>query len=82
MKHIVVISFCVVLGLFSCRKECSNVDIQKCNESYISNGFCQAYYKRWFYANDINKCIEVEYIGYTARGFTTKQECEICLCNK
>ena len=82
MKQIVVLSFCVVLGLVSCKKDCE-VIIERCNENLSNDfGFCQAFYKRWFYDNNLNRCVETKYVGYSARGFANKQECEICLCNK
>ena len=81
MKQIVVL-ICILLSFVSCRKDCE-VTIERCTENLSNDfGYCTEAYKRWFYDNNLNRCVETKYVGYSARGFANKQECETCLCRQ
>jgi hypothetical protein len=77
-----IIILVIILCFVSCKKDCETT-IERCNENLSNDfGYCTEAYKRWFYDNNLNRCVETKYVGYSARGFANKQECEICLCNK
>ncbi|MES2799013.1 MAG: BPTI/Kunitz-type proteinase inhibitor domain-containing protein [Bacteroidota bacterium] len=63
----------------SCSKDCSDKEA-RCQDT-PSSGACQAYFQRWFYNENENKCEQIGYSGCEPKGFETQQECEECECN-
>ncbi len=76
-----IIILVIILCFISCRKDCE-VTIENCKETVPTYEECTAYFVRWFYDKALDKCEEIGYSGCSQKGFATKQECEICLCNK
>lgn len=70
----------IVLSLSNCKKECEP-KAATCSEAPPTNELCLAYFSRWFYNSNTNKCELVGYSGCSQKGFETEQECEACLCN-
>lgn len=51
-----------------------------CAEQEPIGEACAAYFERWFYDEETNKCIKISYSGCTPKGFETQQACEACKC--
>jgi hypothetical protein len=78
-NSIPAILFVLIIGLTSCSKECESQDTT-CSETPPTNEICQAYFNRWFYDKENNKCEQIGYSGCSQKGFSTEQECEECKC--
>ena len=63
----------------SCKKDCTPTN-SVCTETPPKNELCLAFFKRWFYNKDKNKCEEISYSGCNQKGFATEKECEECKC--
>ena len=68
------------LGLTNCSKDCEP-KISICSETPPAGELCQAYFNRFFYSEDKNKCEQIGYSGCSQKGFETQEECEECECN-
>jgi len=76
-----LITFLVfTLAFMNCSKDCET-KIATCSETPPTDELCLAYFSRWFYNEDQNKCEEIPYSGCTQKGFATKVDCEQCECN-
>lgn len=75
-----VVATILIFGLNSCKKDCKPVT-QACTETVPTNEACQAYFTRWFFNKDKNKCDQIGYSGCSQKGFATQQECEACKCD-
>lgn len=51
-----------------------------CAEQVPQGEACAAYFERWFYDEELNKCIKISYSGCSSKGFETQQACEACKC--
>jgi hypothetical protein len=69
----------VMAVIISCTKDCEP-KIATCNETPPTDELCQAYFERWFYNKDKNKCEKIRYSGCSQKGFETEIECEECKC--
>jgi hypothetical protein len=78
IKLTAFLTFIVVL--ISCTKDCEP-QIATCNEKPPTDELCEAYFERWFYDKDKNKCEQIGYSGCSQKGFETKEECKECECN-
>ena len=68
------------IGGAGCSKDCEP-KIATCSETPPTNELCQAYFERWFFNEDKNKCEQIGYSGCSEKGFATQQDCEECKCN-
>lgn len=68
-----------MIGSFNCSKDCETTNTI-CSEVPPTNELCQAFFTRWFYNKNDNKCEQIGYSGCTQKGFDTEQECEECEC--
>ena len=75
---VTVLSSCFFV---SCTKDCEPNTNELCKISPPTNEVCQAYFESWFYSKTRNTCEKIGYSGCSAKGFTTKSDCEICICN-
>ena len=78
-KTISAIVSVLIVVLISCSKDCAP-KLATCSEIPPTNELCQAYFKRWFYDKNKNKCEQSGYSGCSQKGFATQQECEECKC--
>lgn len=70
-----------ILALNGCKKDCPK-PTEACQDIPPTNELCQAHFKRWFYVEADNRCVEISYSGCSAKGFSSKAECENCLKSK
>jgi hypothetical protein len=68
-----------MLSLNSCEKSCITAN-EICLEAPPTDELCQAYFVRWFYEKDSDRCRQIGYSGCTQRGFSNKEECDVCRC--
>jgi hypothetical protein len=68
------------IGGAGCSKECVP-SIAACSETPPTNEVCDAYFERWFFNKDKNRCEKIGYSGCSQKGFATQQECEECTCD-
>ena len=82
MKNIVFLAFllAIVFIIPSCEKDC-DFDNPVCAETPPTDEACLAYFERWFYDSEANKCEKIGYSGCTQKGFATMEECESCGCD-
>jgi hypothetical protein len=66
-------------GLTNCKKNCETT-IDTCKEKPPTTELCLAYFNRWFYNKDKNKCEQIGYSGCSEKGFETQKECNACEC--
>ena len=78
---VILIGLFISLSLSNCKKECEP-KATTCSEAPPTNELCLAYFSRWFYNSNTNKCELIGYSGCSQKGFETEQECEACLCNQ
>jgi hypothetical protein len=78
-KSIPTALFVLIVILISCSKDCAP-KLATCSETPPTNELCQAYFNRWFYDKNKNKCEQIGYGGCSPKGFETQQECEECKC--
>jgi hypothetical protein len=83
ISHYIIASILVIFSIsFSaCVKECVS-DIAACKEEAPSNEECLAFFNRWFYNPELNKCEQLSYSGCRQYGFETESECSECECSK
>jgi hypothetical protein len=67
------------MGLTNCSKDCE-LKITTCRDTVPEEEICLAYFDRWFYMEEKNKCEQIKYSGCSQKGFSKKQECEECKC--
>lgn len=73
-----LLSTSLLLG--ACQKNCDNKPAT-CSERPPTNEACAAYFERWFYNADQDKCELIGYSGCGQYGFATQADCEACLCD-
>ncbi|MDH5476043.1 MAG: BPTI/Kunitz-type proteinase inhibitor domain-containing protein [Cyclobacteriaceae bacterium] len=76
---ILTILLIVIFELTNCSKDCEST-ISTCKETPPTDELCQAYFNRWFFKEDKNKCEQIGYSGCSQKGFDTLAECEECEC--
>lgn len=69
----------LMFGLTNCSKSCES-EIAACSETEPTDELCEAYFQRWFYDKEENKCEKIGYSGCSQKGFATEEECEACDC--
>lgn len=72
---------CMLLTVtqMACQKKCDNLP-EACADRPPTDEACQAYFERWFYNKNQNRCELQAYSGCAAYGFESKSECEDCKC--
>ena len=81
MKKNIVIGIILGSFLFSCNKNCPNIENETCQDQPPSSEVtCLASFETWFYNEDSNKCELKGYSGCHALGFATEQVCHSCKC--
>ena len=77
---ILIMLLTLTIGLTNCSKGCES-KVATCNESPPDDEECLAFFDRWFYNSDKNKCEEIGYSGCSQKGFETEEKCKECECN-
>lgn len=76
----VIFGLAIFAGVYACKKDCNNIN-QTCKETPPKTEVCTAYFERWFYNEQTNKCEKKAYSGCSEYGFETESECKECECN-
>ncbi len=71
----------VLLMVLSCGKNCVEPQNTACMDTPPTDELCEAYFNRWFYNNETEKCELIGYSGCNQYGFATEEECESCKCD-